>query len=857
MEKAANKPMRLLFIICLILPLATFSQQLRGKKVSVRMTDVSLETALSELSHLTGYTFSYSDDVIPLNTPVSISVNESEIRQILDPLFRDLPVGYRISGNRVILKKVPAPLYHSISGFVKDAQGSAVPGANVLVVNTSPLIGGTSDNQGKFRIDRVPVGRVSVQVSSVGFVSALFKDMLLSTGKELVLDVVLEESITPMNEIEIRSDVTDDDPDAFFEEGHSFTTEESKRYAGSFGDPARMASSFAGVTGASDESNALIIRGNSPRGVLWRINGIEAPNPNHFASEGSSNGVISVLSSNVIGNATLLKGGFSPSYGNALSGVLDISLRKGNPERYEHSFQIGALGVEASSEGPITRNNNNSYLVNYRYSTLNLLDKIGANLEDVGKYSDYQDLAFNTSFQTQNSGRFSLFGIGGKSTSRKTISNGTDIDRSEVGIAGITYDVPLSRQTALGSALSWSGSHISNDRRIQRSSDIAVRLNENYSKQYVRGTLSLNHSFSDRFDVQTGLIFSSLTYDFYLRNLDPTNTFYEEIFNFREQGSTSILQAYASGKQHFSEKVRGQYGMHFIRFGLTGDYSIEPRGRLEVDVAKGRTLTFIASKHSRIENLQYYLARDHQEGGDEIHVNRDLGFTRSNHFGASFDRKSNLINFLVEGYFQQLYNAPVRSDDASWYSAINEDSGFVTDTLTNLGEGRNYGIEIAFDRPLKNGLYYLVNMSLYQSRFGLNGVVDQNTSYNGNYILHALIGREVALGKNTLFGANLKSTLGGGRRYTPVDLEESIARGYQVLNWAEAFEHRLPQYFRTDLQLSLRNSREKFATEVRLDIQNITHHRNIAYFYFDTGKQSIQRKLQVGILPVVTFRIEF
>jgi hypothetical protein len=552
----------------------------------------------------------------------------------------------------------------------------------------------------------------------------------------------------------------------------------------------------------------------------------------------------------------LLKGAFSPLYGNALSGVLDISLRKGNMEQREHSVQIGALGVEVSTEGPFKSKSNNSYLVNYRYSTLNILDRIGVNLNAIGKYSDYEDLAFNTVIESKSFGSFSLFGIGGQSTSRKPLVNGIDIDRAEVGMSGVNHEIALSDKTSVSSSISWSGTQISNDRQIRDSTQQLVWLNENYRKQYWRGMISAHHLFHPGLSVRGGITYSKLYYDFYLRNYDLSNSTYREIINFNEKGNTGIAQSFLLISQQFHPSIRAHYGVHFIHFGLTNDFSLEPRGRLEFDLAPGKTISLMAGKHSRIENLQYYLARDHREGGDEIQLNQGLGFTRSNHFGGGYSWQTKAGNFLVEGYYQKLYNAPVYSDAYSWYSPLNEDSGFVTDSLTNNGEGANYGIEISVNRSLTRGFYYLCNGSLYESRFG-SGETNLNSAYNGNYIFHALVGKEFPLRKNSLWAVNIKGTTGGGRRYTPVDFEKSVERGYEVLDWQRPFEKKLPGYFRLDLQFSYKQNHEKYSTEFRIDIQNLTDHENTAYYYFDVVQQKIRQKLQVGILPVLTCRIDF
>jgi hypothetical protein len=849
--------MKFLLTILTFLALNAGAQPARRSHISIDTRNESLENVLEELSRLSGYAMAYSDDVVPTDARVSIYAESEPLEVVLAKALKDLPVTFKITSSRIILRKKPPPLHSSVRGVITNMVGNPLPGATVVIEGSDPLRGTTSDGEGRFHLSEVPVGRVSLQISSVGYTGVNYRDLLLGTGKELILHVRLEESVTAMDGIEVH-----DQHDVGFFTGvrssdKTFPIEEARRFAGTFGDPARMVSSYAGVTSASDESNALIVRGNSPRGVLWRINGIEVPNPNHFASEGASSGVISVLSPNVIDQTTFLKGAFPAWYGNALSAVLDLNLRKGNANRAEHSLQFGTLGVEASTEGPWSSRKKSSYLFNYRYSTLKILDQAGVTLSEIGRYSDYQDGTFNVSFPSGEKGFINVFGIGGSSQSVKPVEHGDDIDLSRVGIGGISYDYRLNTKTSLASGLSLSGTQIRNNRDVVRPGVGTMDLDENYKKGFIRSFLNVQHQ-SDVLILQGGAVATRLSYDFYLRNLDPSNPVYEEIINFEEQGHAFIWQGFVSARHKvITDNLTLLYGMHYLHFTLTDDASLEPRATLQWNKNNRHTFVLQFGRHSRVENLQYYLARDHQPGGNELQINKDLGFTRSNHFGISHHLTIGAATLSTELYYQRLYNAPVQTDLAAIYSAMNEDSGFITDTLANKGNGRNYGLELSFERPLVNGYYFLCNASIYQSRFSTADEVERNSSYNGSYIAHALAGREITLRNHRLLGFNVKATAGGGRRYTPIDVEASVDAGYQILDRDRAFESRLPTYFRADLQVSYKINKPGYSMEWRLDVQNMTDRRNTAYYYFDAAQNKIRQKLQVGFLPLLSCRIEF
>lgn len=832
------------------------------KKATIVLTGISLEKALSLLSISYGVEFSYSDDVVPTQTIVDLSINDENLVSALDKLLRPFGITYKILNTRIVLRKSPVILTQTVRGVLVDQLTNApIAGASLIIKDSNPVQGTTTDEDGKFRITSVPIGRMTILASSIGYNPASVANVLVGTGKELVLDVKLSASVTPIKEVVVTALKEDGLPgnSMAVNSSRTFSMEDTKRYAGSLGDPARMASAFAGVTGASDESNALIVRGNSPRGVLWRIEGIEMPNPNHFTTEGASSGVVSVLSPNMMGNAEFLTGAFPAQYGNALSAVFDMNLRNGNNERREHSFQAGLLGLEASTEGPFSKDHSASYLVNYRYSTLSILDKLGADLNDAGQYKDYQDLAFKINCPTGGAGALSLFGIGGKSTSNKADTELQDNNVSDVGIVGMTYRRMLNENTFLNSALSLSGTRISKYHQVTGLDAGPLALREYYSKSYTRALLSARRRITNLYFIEAGWITSWLNYDFYLRNLDPGNTAYQEIINFSERNDTFINQGFITARQYLSPAIVASYGVHFMHFALTHDHSWEPRLGLKWQISRNRSVSVSYGKHSRIENLQYYLARDHQPGGNEVQVNKDLGFTRSDHIVLAYTQILPSDHRLkIETYYQKLYNAPVQTNPSSLYASINEDTGFITDTLVNKGSGRNYGIELSLERTFKHDFYYMVNGSLYRSTFSVDNGPQRSSAYNGTYSIHFLAGKEFALlQRRSRLGINLKITETGGRRYVPVNLERSIEEKAQVSDWTTAYNDQLPHYFRTDLQLVYKVNRSRYSLEWRLDIQNLTNRHNAAYYYYDVPTESVRLKKQVGIVPLLSCRVEF
>ena len=849
----------MLFSIC-----ASAQQSLLERKGSFSFSGEPLEKVIPKLKEIYSVEFSYSDDVVPLEARLSLTAEGESLSFVLNYLEKEFNIRYKQIGRRIVLSRKYEPLLQTVRGIVKDQTSRLpIPAASILVVGTDPPVGGVSAEDGYFKIPDVPVGRWDIQISCIGYNSELLKDVVISTGKELVLEVGLAERVSQMGEhivMEGKEGLRSKSAEAAVS-AYSFSVEESKRYAGSVGDPARMAANFAGVRGTNDENNALMIRGNSPRGVHWRIEGIEVPNPNHFTTEGASSGVVSILSPNIVGNSSFFTGAFPAEYGNALSGVFEIGLRNGNNEKREHSFQLGVLGLEASTEGPVSKKGSSSYLFNYRYSTLNLLDKAGVELNRAEEYKNYQDIAFKLNFPDTRAGSFSLFGLGGLSRAKLDGKRRQDHNYSDVGIAGLTHQKSLKGRIIIRSVLSLSATHIFRDNQLLNLPTGFLELEEDYSKTYARGSFTATKKVSPNYMLEGGAIYSRLFYNFFLRNRDSGNSAYEEIIHFDEKGQAGISQGFVRARQSISPVLLADYGLHFLHFGLTNDLSLEPRIGVRWKLSPSQGLNFGYGKHSKVENLQYYLARDHQKGGHEIQINKDLGFTRARHFVLGYENFLRPdLRFKTETYYQHLSNAPVRQDPFNLYSALNEDTGFITDTLINGGKGRNYGIEFSLEKSFSQNFYYLLNGSLYQSKFRIGEGQERNSSYNGTYSFNFLAGYEsekAGFKNQRVWGLNIGGMYAGGTPYIPIDEKRSEEAGAPVFDLERAYEVRLPDYFRADLQLVYKMYRPEHSIEWRLDLRNLSNKGNPAGYFYDHERNMVRLKRQIGLLPILSCRVDF
>lgn len=647
----------------------------------------------------------------------------------------------------------------------------------------------------------------------------------------------------------------------------AFTVEETQKYAAAVNDPLRMATGFAGVMAADDGNNSIVIRGNSPAGLLWRMEGIDIPNPNHFSSAGTSGGGISILSSQLLSNSDFITGAFAAEYGNALSGVFDLKLRKGNNERKEYSFQAGVLGLNAAAEGPISAFYKGSYLVNYRYSTLSLLNKLGV-LDD-GSVTNFQDLSYNIYLPTKKMGDFTIFGFGGLSNDKFDAkkdsttwkeSGDRDISKfvSNTGMTGITHSILLGNKTNLKSAVGLSYNTISyNEKYIEDDYTVSDEYRGKYDTRKWTVSSILNHRFNSKHNIRIGAITNFIRFSYNQLSKENPNAPLEEMIN--TKGNTQLLQSFAQWQYKPSNDLTFSAGLHYIQLLYNNSSSIEPRASVKWDMDKKSSLAFGYGLHSQVQPMGVYFAQVNDGAGSLINPNKNLGLTRAHHFVVSHQyRVGKNLRLKTEIYYQQLFNVPISIFDTSSFSVLNVENDYVTDPLVNKGKGKNYGIEVSLEKYLDNNFYYTLSNSAYQSKYTAADGKERNTRFNGNYIVSFLAGKDfLSANKLRTFGINIKTIYAGGYRTTPIDRERSMLEGYTIFKEEEAYSLQNPAYFRTDLRVSIKWNRRKVTSTLSLDIQNITNRQNFYNQSFDEEKGSVVTNYQAGLIPILNYKIEF
>jgi hypothetical protein len=752
-----------------------------------------------------------------------------------------------------------------IRGVISDkSTNELLVGVYVYVMDSSKQIIATTDVNGLFVLENVPLGRARIQCSYLGYETYISSSFMVNSAKQEYFEIKMEQSPYALNEVVVSAVIRDDrtQNNMVLLGGRSFSAEETERYAGSIADPSRMAVSFAGVQSSNDINNDIVIRGNSSVGVLWRLEGIDIPNPNHFSRRGSSGGGISVFSVNMLRNSDFIYGAPPAEYGNALAGVFDMKFRKGNRNENEYSFRAGILGLEATLEGPIKKGKS-SYLVNYRYSTLGILNEMGVHLVNANTDNTFTDLSFHVYLPSEdNKNIFQIWGIGGSSSEfHRPIPDFDEIEeydnivetdfKTSMGVVGMSYTRLMDNEKYLKYNIAFMGDDITHNRDtfdLERTPNYLS--DESYKTNRITNTLEYGQNLSKSIILKSGLTLSLLGNDLKYSEYDRVDkAFYDHIDYNSSFGDLRLFQSYIQTLWNATSRLSFTAGLNFMRFNLNGSSSLNYSAAGAYQFDNGNDLSVSFGKYAQMLPIGTYFTNPQ---------NRDLDLMNSLKANVAYGwQLRNDFKISIEAYYEKLSNIPVSSDVAINYWMLNDLVGFSTEELESEGLGRNYGVELTMERFFNKGFFMLLSGSIYNSEYSLGDDQYYNTRYNGKFNSSLMLGKEFTLNNDNVISLSFRNLVFGGQWYRPANtsITKSIREYYDDEFSFESIQNKT--YWRSDFRFSFRKNNKKNSWIIALDIQNLFNITNTRDEIWNIAMQDYQFRNQVGLIPIISFQVDF
>lgn len=847
-------------------------------RITIQEGAVTIKQIFEQIERQTPYTIAYNQTKFDAGRKIQSELKNVTLDSALTLILKDTGFSWKLNGTHIMIvpgkKSVPREVdsgkkvSQTIRGVVTDrASGEPLAFVTVAVLNSDTPRGTTTDSLGRFELKSMAVGRYDLQASFVGYESAVVKEILLTSARETFCRFSIQEQFVALDEVVVQAPVNKEqtlNPMALTG-GRMVSMEEAGRYAGGFDDPARLVTSFAGVAG-NFTTNSIAVRGNSPQFLQWKLEGVEVPNPTHFADiTGIGGGIFSALSSQVMGNSDFFNGAFPAEYSNALSGVFDMSMRTGNNEGYEHTVQVGTIGIDVASEGPLSSRHKSSYIFNYRYSTTGLVSNAVAGLN-----LKYQDLSFKLNFPTRRAGTFSVWGIGLKDgNAADWLENPEDwetvADRMKSSIkmlkaaGGINHRYSLKADAYIKTSLAttYAQDRMSVDLLSKTGGEVFSGGDvKRKDCNFVFSTF-LNKKFGPRHTNRTGFTVTGLLYDLDYKISEEMGLEKPAESIVKGDGIAAVVSAYSNSMIRLTPRLSANVGLTAQVFTLNSHWTLEPRVALRWKVAERQSLSLAYGLHSRHERLDYYYIKT-PETGDRL-VNKNLDFAKAHHVVLSYGLAlSQHIHLKIEPYFQYLFDVPVEPNTS--FSVVNHDNWYLERRLVNEGKGRNYGIDLTLERYLNRGYYYLFTGTVFQSEYCGGDGIWRDTRMNRGYLFNALGGKEWLCGRSrqNVFSANVRFSYQGGDHYTPVDPLTSEESKDAKFDETRAFSEQFSPTLTADVNLSYRINRKRVGHEFGVKLLNVTGSSGIHGYQYNERKGYVE-KLDIGgmFLPNISYKIQF
>ena len=615
--------------------------------------------------------------------------------------------------------------------------------------------------------------------------------------------------------------------------------EKTKQYPASMDDPNRLISNSPSTTITDDNYNFIVVRGNTPTSLIYKVNGIEVPAPNHFATFGSTGGSLSMFKTDAISSLSLYTSAFSAEHGNALAGIFDLKLKDGNKDKRKLKIQVGVVGLGLNSDGPILKNNKHSYLVSYRYSSLGLLKAIDIQFDNT-PLPTYQDFQYNINLQSKFWSMIKIWSLFGYNTTVKKESY-VKTTTNYMFLQGIN----LCKNINCKLTLNIDALFATNTSKINEKYKTENNVNIGYNENVFREQLTLTYQKNEKFNTSFGFIHSLKNYKYGLNSVFINSKYIENTSD-----EVNVFQFYNNYNISLFKQFNTEFGVQSIYTTVINRISIDPRLKLKYNLNEKVEIGLSSGFYTKLEPI--YIYNDQNKG---------LGYSKSKSINLGFNFKlTKSSNFKTEVYYEYLYQIPIGvygtgiSSNSSYINIYSVSTG---DTqLENNASGYNKGVEFLFEKYIDNEYFVMLNSSFFESKYRENDSdMWRNSRFNLRYNLNLVLGKTIQLNNKSKLGISGRVSANGGQYFEAVNLVDS--KKYYRTKYEKDLTQRAAPYSKIDFQLSYLHNYEKCSIEYKLDIMNVLNTKNMLNQYYDIETGTIKNTYMLGLVPLLNINAMF
>jgi hypothetical protein len=724
-----------------------------------------------------------------------------------------------------------------IKGRVYNSiNNESVPFANILI--DSLLKGTTSDIDGNFRIENIKPGSYNIKASFVGFRSAVLYEVIVNSTRPTILEIPLVEVSTLLGETVVKASPfskTEESPVSL----RTINATEIYRNPGGNRDISKVIQILPGVASTASFRNDIIIRGGAPNENRFYLDGIEVPNINHFATQGSSGGPVGMINVNFIREVNFYSGAFPANRGNSLSSVMEFKQIDGNDEKLTGSFILGSSDVGLTLDGPLSKKS--TFVLSARRSYLQLLFK-ALNLPFLPTYNDFQ---YKQTYKIDDKNQITIIGLGAiddfelNKDANDGVSDQDIIDRNNYILAAL----PVSSQWNYTIGAKWvhfsdnsfqtmvvSRNHLNNKaNKYADNIELFENLILDYNSQEIENKFryeSTKRINGWKWNIGLGYEHAKYTNSTFnkieLNGLVKLIDFDSEMKMNKFSGFTQLSKAFLANRLTLSLGLRTDFN----------DYSAQMNSPLKQFSPRFSASYALTEKLSanfnigRYYQLPAYTVLGYRDNSNVL-VNKEnkLTFIRADHIVGGFEYVPNQYSKIsIEGFYKDYNNYPFLTNDSLSLANLGGEFGVIgNEPATSSSKGKSYGIEVFLQQKLSSSIYGLISYTWVRSEFE-----DKNGNYlpsawDNQHILNIAAGKK--LKKNWELG--MKFRLLGGAPYTPYDIELSSLKavwdvtGRGIQDWNRLNSERNSVSHGLDIRIDKRWYFRKWALDAYIDIQNI------------------------------------